>query len=1184
MVFSRRGGLIVSLLPTVLLIGVLLEAGCRQPTADVAKPEPHPAPLAAEDEALVKALADFNRGAAQLEKYEYAAASKTFESVVAAFPSWIPARFNLALALLNLPDSEGTHDKAAAEFKGVVDKDSDHLPAHFGLGVLAYHKGDFEQAVEHFGKVYVSDPDDPFVGFEYAEALRKVDRNSEALQVLEKVVDHDPGFVSAFYSLGMLYNQLRQREKAVRTLKRFSELKPQELAVGSYGVVSPYAGMGKYSMALAADGLPLSPPPKSNSPRVVFSPDVQTIECPLKSWTWAGGRVTVPGIAVGDLDGDGDQDLILAGAGENGATVMLQNDGKGRFSISQRLIDKGVAPCLGDIDNDGDLDLWLGRAGQDLIFLNDGKGTLTQAPKQPQPAGDQLTTCARLVDLDSDGDLDLLATRVKRGSVPADSTQAGPLCAVYINALDGTFADIAKEQGLAFPDVPVSAVVADDLDNDRDIDLAIISSRKPPICWENFRVGRYRLLESQTTKLDLPGASITTGNPLKTGNRDLLVFGGKELAFFHNRGRWRFEKDREFSTQHGALGGTGGQFVDIDNDGDLDIVIADAHRADGSRGPMLLVNDWPNARFIDVMSVDPGNLLGTRSNCGEAACVAADFNGDGLIDLLHAPMDGTPALLAGASQGGNWLALDLHGKRMQDQTSRSASSAIGARVELRSGNVFEQYVVGTPAGATAMPPLRVHAGLGVHSSVDWLRIQWPDSLLQAELEVGGNQVVAIPETSRRPTSCPHLFAWDGRHFAFVSDFGGVGGLGYRTGASSFARPDSTEYIVLPALSPRNGEYILQVVEPLEEIVYLDEARLIAVDHPAGTRVHPNELAAVSSDPPPFELFCYRQMVKPARAIDDQGREVTEALQESDRIYASPTHRDARFTGYAGEHFVKLDFADRLAALPPEARWILFLDGWVEYSTSTSNYAASQARLRLEAPSVSVLRSGQWVELVHEAGYPAGINHTMTLDLTGKLQPGDRTIRIATNMDLSWDRVFLAAHRAEIPLKLKEVRPQSGELHYLGYPRAYSPDGRRPNLLDYANIDRSDTWLRMPGAYTRYGEVTELVQSADDQFVILASGDEVTLRFSANALGPVPAGCVRTFLLKSDSFCKDMDLYTGGSESVEPLPFHAMKSYPYGPDEHYPDTEATRRYRRQYNTRIVAGSRSAERSSPALESH
>ena len=531
-------------------------------------------------------------------------------------------------------------------------------------------------------------------------------------------------------------------------------------------------------------------------------------------------------------------------------------------------------------------------------------------------------------------------------------------------------------------------------------------------------------------------------------------------------------------------------------------------------------------------------------------------------------MEEWPALILNATRGGNWLALDLVGKRLQDQTSRSPSSAIGARVELRSGTVTEQFVVGTPAGATAMPPLRVQAGLGAQSSVDWLRVQWPDSLLQAELEVAGNQVMTVPETCRRTSSCPHLFAWDGRQFAFVSDFGGVGGLGYRTGPSSFARPDPTEYVVLPALAPRDGDYMLQVVEPLEEIVYLDEVRLIAVDHPVGTHIHPNEMAAVSATPPPFEVLCYSDVVQPARAVDDRGGDVTAALLKSDRVYASPAQRDGRFAGYARDHFVDLDFADKLESLPAGSRWILFLDGWVEYSTSTSNYAASQAGLRLKAPSVSVLRNGEWVELLHEAGYPAGINHTMTLDLTGKLQAGDRTIRIATNMDLSWDRIFLAAHRSDVPITLNEVAATRGDLHFLGFPREFSPDGRRPNLLDYANIDRSDTWQRMAGVYTRYGDVTELVQAADDRFVIMAAGDEVTLRFPASAFGPVPSGCVRTFLLKSDSFCKDMDLYTGGSEHVEPLPFHAMSAYPYGPDEHYPDTAATRRYRQQYNTRII----------------
>ncbi|MGC8639586.1 MAG: FG-GAP-like repeat-containing protein [Isosphaeraceae bacterium] len=1171
MVSVRRRRLLVHSLLMPLLSVVLLASGCtRSPehVADQQPPAPPPAQPAASNEDVVKTLAEFNRGAAQLEQYQYAAAAKTFESVVKAFPAWTAARFNLGVALLN---EKGSHERAIAEFKRVLEVDSGHLPAHFCIGVLAYDKGDFQEAVEHFGKVHAEDPDDPFVGFEYAETLHRLNRDSEALPILKKVVERDPGFISAFYSLGRLYIQSRQREKAAQAMKRFKELDPQEVTGGSHKVVSPYSGMGKYYMVLTADGLPIPPESMSPAPRVIFSPEIQTIDCPLQAWSWTGGKVAVPGIAVGDLDGDGDQDVVLCGAGKKGETVVLRNDGKGKFSVGKPLADQGVSPCLGDIDNDGDLDLWLGRAGQDLIFLGDGKGNLVQAPKQPEPAGELLTTCARLVDLDSDGDLDLLANRIKKGSVPPDANQAAAASVVFNNNLDGTFSEVAKEQGLAFADTPISAVVTDDLDNDRDIDMALVSSAKPPLCWQNFRVGQFRLLDGKETHLDLPGASsVTTGNPFKTGNRDLLLFDGKELALYHNRGLWKFERDSEFSGQHGTLGGTGGQFVDIDNDGDLDIVIADAHRQDGTRGPALLLNDWPKTRFVNAASADPGIVLTQRSCPGDAVCVAADFNGDGKVDLLHAPMGGSPVLIANMTQGGNWLALDLEGKRIQDKSGRSPNSAVGARVELRSGNVTQQFVVGTPAGATAMPPLRVQAGIGAHTSVDWLRVRWPDSVLQAELEVAGNQVATIPEANRRPSSCPHLFAWDGRRFAFVSDFGGVGGLGYRTGPSSFARPDPTEYVVLPPLAPRDGDYTLQVVEPLEEIVYLDEVSLIAVDHPAGTSVHPNELAAVSASFPPFQLFCYSEIVQPTRAADDRGRDVTSELLKTDRIYAGPTQRDGRFTGYAREHFIELDFGDKLQTPSPRSRWVLFLDGWVEYSTSTSNFAASQAGLRLKAPSISVLRDGRWVDLLHEVGYPAGINHTMTLDLTGKLLPGDRKIRVTTNMDLSWDRVFLAAHRAEVPLKLTEVAARSGDLHYLGFPREFSPDGRRPNLLDYANIDPSDTWQRMPGAYTRYGDVTELVHAADDRFVILAAGDEVTLRFPASAFGPVPPGWARTFLLKSDSFCKDMDMYTGGSESVEPLPFHAMTSYPYGSNEHYPATDATRGYRRKFNTRFIQG--------------
>jgi hypothetical protein len=174
------------------------------------------------------------------------------------------------------------------------------------------------------------------------------------------------------------------------------------------------------------------------------------------------------------------------------------------------------------------------------------------------------------------------------------------------------------------------------------------------------------------------------------------------------------------------------------------------------------------------------------------------------------------------------------------------------------------------------------------------------------------------------------------------------------------------------------------------------------------------------------------------------------------------------------------------------------------------------------------------------------------------------------MELYWDRVFLARHLPDAELVVTESSAAAADLHFRGYPREYSPDGRHPNLCDYANIDRSVGWKLMAGDYTRFGDVVELLESTDDCFVIMGHGEEITLRFPVDAFPALQPGWQRTFLLKTDSYCKDMDLYTAHPRTVEPLPFHAMSGYPYGLTERYPDTEKTRRYRQQYNTRRVGG--------------
>jgi hypothetical protein len=110
------------------------------------------------------------------------------------------------------------------------------------------------------------------------------------------------------------------------------------------------------------------------------------------------------------------------------------------------------------------------------------------------------------------------------------------------------------------------------------------------------------------------------------------------------------------------------------------------------------------------------------------------------------------------------------------------------------------------------------------------------------------------------------------------------------------------------------------------------------------------------------------------------------------------------------------------------------------------------------------------------------------------------------------------------------------------------------------------WNPTPGFYTRYGDVTPLLQSVDDRFVIMGSGDELRMQFSTAALPTLPRGWARDFLILVDGWAKDADANTAFGGSVEPLPFHAMRGYPYPSSEHYPNDAAHNEYRHSYNTR------------------
>jgi hypothetical protein len=173
------------------------------------------------------------------------------------------------------------------------------------------------------------------------------------------------------------------------------------------------------------------------------------------------------------------------------------------------------------------------------------------------------------------------------------------------------------------------------------------------------------------------------------------------------------------------------------------------------------------------------------------------------------------------------------------------------------------------------------------------------------------------------------------------------------------------------------------------------------------------------------------------------------------------------------------------------------------------------------------------------------------------------------MRIYWDQILVDRSGGGFATSVTRLGPIEANLRWRGFSAEAIPDRRQPPTYDYDQVTRISPWKTMIGNYTREGDVRELLTSVDDMFVIARPGDEIALVFDAAALPPLAPGRRRTFLLSADGFSKEMDIASASPHTVEPLPFHGMRRYPYGADERYPSTAAHLDYRTRYNTRIVS---------------
>jgi hypothetical protein len=452
-----------------------------------------------------------------------------------------------------------------------------------------------------------------------------------------------------------------------------------------------------------------------------------------------------------------------------------------------------------------------------------------------------------------------------------------------------------------------------------------------------------------------------------------------------------------------------------------------------------------------------------------------------------------------------------------------------------------------------------------------VRITWPNGLIQNETRKPAG-AHAFKEAPRLSGSCPMIFTWNGRDFEFITDVLGVAPLGASAGDGTYFPVDHDEYVQIRGESlvpadggPDAGRYEIRITEELREVAYLDQIRLLAVDHPAGVEIFTND--KFKAPPfPEFRLFGVREKIRPVRARDHRGTDVRERLLARDRVYPDGFRRNA--AGIAELHSLELDFGEAA----PDGRALLVLSGWVDWADgSTFLGAAQESQAGLVFPYLQVKNEqGEWTTVIDDMGIPAGKPKTIVVDLRDKFLSSSREVRIVTNLCVYWDEIFLAEETGEPEHVLTTLSPGRAELRYRGFSRpVIHPERKQPERFDYQSWMPVSMWNPTPGLYTRYGDVRPLLEQIDDRLVILGSGDEVRLLFDATALPPLPESPVtwrRDFLLFVDGWAKDADANTAFSQTVEPLPFHGMSQYPYPKSERFPEDDVHRLDRELYNTR------------------
>jgi enediyne biosynthesis protein E4 len=494
------------------------------------------------------------------------------------------------------------------------------------------------------------------------------------------------------------------------------------------------------------------------------------------TWRHVNGRspnyylpeTTGAGCAFFDYDNDGWMDIYLVNSGRCDfydprpplRNALYKNNRDGTFTdVTEKAGLQGggygMGAAVGDYDGDGLPDLYLTQYGRSVLYHNEGNGKFTDVTDKAGVGAPGWSSSAVWFDYDNDGRLDLFVCQfvdfskeknlfcgnaqtgeryycIPRGYNPAPSR-------LFHNNGDGTFTDVSKESGISEHLGKAWGVVATDIDNDGRMDLFVANDTMPNFLFANRGHGKFEEIGIEAGVAYDEGGRARSGMGVDSadydqdGWMDLFVanIDHEKYSLYHNGHDGSF---KDASASNGVasatwlMSGWGLKFFDFDNDGNLDLLLANGNPDDTIQEhfkdvfyeePLLLFRNTGRSfeHAFDNVSAVAGPVF--ERPLAARGLAIGDYDNDGAVDVLVAVNNGAPVLLRNVATAGNhWLGIRLIGKKAN-------RDAVGARVTYQAGDLRRQFCKVGGGSYLASHDPRMVLGIGPRTQMDWVEISWP---------------------------------------------------------------------------------------------------------------------------------------------------------------------------------------------------------------------------------------------------------------------------------------------------------------------------------------------------------------------------------------------------------------------------------------------------------------------------